>query len=78
MSRKHSIAAALAVVLLSIPAVIYADANGPDPGYSGVPGELGTCASCHASGASSVNTKGGSVSIAFPNGLTYIPGQKQH
>jgi uncharacterized protein (TIGR03437 family) len=78
MTRRYSIFLAAAIALAAIPAIMHADATGPDPGYSGVPGELGTCASCHASGASSVNTKGGSVSIAFPNGLTYAPGQKQH
>jgi len=75
MTRVYSFALALAVAL---PLLVLADANGPDPGYAGVPGELGTCASCHASGANSVNTKGGSVSIGFPNGLNYTPGQKQH
>ena len=58
--------------------LLHADANGPDPGLSGVPGEAGNCTSCHGSGSSSVNTKGGSVSIAFPNGNTYVPGEVQH
>ena len=58
--------------------LLHADANGPDPGLSGVPSEAGTCANCHGSGTSSVNTKGGSVSIAFPNGNTYVPGEVQH
>jgi uncharacterized protein (TIGR03437 family) len=75
MTRTYSIALA---VLAAVPVILLADATGPNPGYAGVPGELGTCAACHGSGASSVNTKGGSVSVAFPNGLTYTPGQKQH
>jgi uncharacterized protein (TIGR03437 family) len=75
MIRTSSIALA---ALAAVPVILLADASGPDPGYAGVPGELGTCAVCHGSGASSVNTKGGSVSIAFPNGPTYTPGQKQH
>jgi uncharacterized protein (TIGR03437 family) len=58
--------------------LLHADANGPEPGLAGVPNEVGTCANCHASGASSINTKGGKVSIAFPNGNTYVPGEVQH
>ena len=38
----------------------------------------GACANCHASGASSVNTKGGSVNLALPKGNSYIPGEVQH
>jgi uncharacterized protein (TIGR03437 family) len=75
MTRTCSAALAIAAAL---PLILLADANGPDPGYAGVPNELGTCAACHGSGSNSVNTNGGSVSIAFPNGLTYSPGQKQH
>src|SRR5690242_17829509 len=75
MPRTSSIVLAISAAL---PLLLLADATGPEPGYAGVPGELGTCAACHGSGSSSVNTKGGSVSIAFPNGLTYTPGQKQH
>jgi len=65
-------------VVAFFPLLLLADVNGPDPGYAGVPGELGTCAACHASGANSVNTQNGRVSIAFPNGLTYTPRQTQH
>jgi uncharacterized protein (TIGR03437 family) len=75
MPRTSSIVLAISAAL---PLLLLADATGPEPGYAGVPGELGTCAACHGSGSSSVNTKAGSVSIAFPNGLTYTPGQKQH
>jgi hypothetical protein len=55
-----------------------ADAAGPNPGLSGVPGEQGNCTACHGSGASSVNTKGGSVAINFGGRRTYVPGQVQH
>lgn len=57
---------------------LYADANGPGPGLSGLPGEAGTCTNCHGSGASSINTKGGSVSLTLPKGQTYVPGEVQH
>ena len=70
---------ARSLLLLSFFALaMYADVNGPDPGLSGIPGEAGTCANCHASGVSSVNTKGGSVSITFPKASTYVPGEVQH
>src|SRR5690242_12984252 len=75
MPRTSSIVLAISAAL---PLLLLADATGPEPGFAGVPGELGTCAACHGSGTSSVNTKGGSVRIAFPNGTTYTPGQKQH
>jgi uncharacterized protein (TIGR03437 family) len=67
------------LLLLSVFSVgLYADASGPDPGLSGVPGEVGNCTNCHGAGASSVNKNGGSVSIAFPKGQSYIPGEVQH
>jgi uncharacterized protein (TIGR03437 family) len=60
-----------------IPILIYAYETGPDPGYSGVPGENGTCAAtgCHVG---TVNSGQGSVTVTFPNGQTYAPGVKQH
>ena len=68
-----------AVVLCAIPAAILAYEYGPDAGHSGVPGELGTCAQagCHVGTANDPNNKG-SVSVTFPNGMTYTPGVKQH
>src|SRR3954451_12182907 len=79
MGRRTKLNLAKAAVLLgAIPVLIFADATGPEPGLSGVPNEAGTCAACHASGTSSINTKGGSVTVALPNGNTYVPGQVQH
>src|SRR5262249_50827493 len=68
------------IILLSCAAarLLHADANGPDPGLAGVPNEVGNCTNCHASGASSVNTKGGSVALPLPKGNTYVPGEVQH
>src|SRR4051794_22539520 len=69
MERNTKLLLAKAAVLLgAIPVLIFADATGPDPGLAGVPNEAGTCAACHASGTSSINTKGGSVTVALPNG----------
>ncbi len=67
-----------AVVFGAIPILIWAHEYGPDAGYSGVPRESGTCASaaCHVGTANNPANQG-SVSVAFPNGLTYSPGAKQ-
>jgi len=55
-----------------LPILLYAYAEGPDAGVSGVPGET-TCSACHSgSGAT------GNVAVTFPNGQTYIPGVTQH
>lgn len=69
----------MAVVLLAIPIIMWAYEFGPDAGYSGVPNELGTCASsqCHIGTANNPANKG-SVSVAFASGTTYTPGVKQH
>ena len=69
----------LAVAGTAIPILLWAYEFGPNPGYSGVPGELGTCiaAGCHTGTANNPANKG-SVSVTFPNGQTYVPGVKQH
>ncbi len=69
----------LAVAGTAIPILLWAYEFGPDPGHSGVPGELGTCATagCHTGTANDPANKG-SVSVTFPNGQTYVPGVKQH
>jgi uncharacterized protein (TIGR03437 family) len=69
----------IAVVLIAIPMILWAVEYGPEPGHSGVPGELGTCATsgCHTGTANSPSNNG-SVTVAFPGGLSYAPGVKQH
>ena len=50
MERKRKLLAAKTVVILgAIPLLIWAHEYGPDAGYCGVPGELGTCLNslCH-------------------------------
>jgi uncharacterized protein (TIGR03437 family) len=73
MTRRHLKCLAYSAFFASIPIRLYADAEGPPPGFSGVPGELGTCVSCHSGGLGS-----GSVTVTFPNGLTYSPGLSQN
>jgi uncharacterized protein (TIGR03437 family) len=76
--RKVTIAK-IAVVTAAIPFLLWAHEYGPDPGYCGVPKELGTCnaVSCHV-GTTNDPKNTGSVSVAFPNGQNYVPGVKQH
>jgi len=78
MQRQRKIFwAKTAVIFAAIPLLIWAHEYGPDPGYCGVPNELGNCLAvgCHTG---TLNGSTGSVSVAFPNGLTYSPGVKQH
>ncbi len=71
--------AKMAAVTAAIPFIIWAYEYGPNPGYCGVPSENGTCtaAGCHTGTTNNSNNKG-SVTIGFPNGMTYTPGVKQH
>jgi uncharacterized protein (TIGR03437 family) len=81
MERKRKLAVAKAVVILgAIPILLWAYEYGPDPGHVGIPSENGgaTCATsgCHTGTANDPTNKG-SVTVAFPNGLTYVPGVTQ-
>src|SRR3977135_1799771 len=73
--QKRTVVAKIAVISTVIPVLVHAYAGGPYRWFSGVPGENGACTACH-SGV--VNSAGGSVTVAFPNGATYVPGVKQH
>jgi uncharacterized protein (TIGR03437 family) len=81
MKKTRSIKLAKAGVLLGVvPVLIWAYEYGPNPGYSGVPGEHdgATCATsgCHV--GTPLNGGAGSVTVTFPNGMTYTPGATQH
>src|SRR5277367_3067234 len=73
MTRGHLKCLACSAFFAAIPIRLYADAGGPPPGFSGVPGELGTCSACHSGSSGS-----GNVKVTFPNGLTYAPGVSQN
>jgi uncharacterized protein (TIGR03437 family) len=73
MTRRQLKCLTCSAFFAAIPIRLYADAAGPPPGFSGVPGEFGTCAVCHSGGSGS-----GSVNVTFPNGLTYAPGVSQN
>ena len=57
--------------------MLYAHSDGPDPRYSGAPGDnAGACTSCHRGQA--LNSGPGNVQILLPNGNSYTPGVTQH
>ena len=68
------------MVMGILPVLLWAYEYGPNPGYVGVPGENGgaTCATsgCHTGTTNSPANKG-SVTVTFPNGMTYTPGVAQ-
>jgi uncharacterized protein (TIGR03437 family) len=76
MERKLRVAK-VAVVMGSIPLVIWGYISGPDRPATGAPGEL-TCAQalCHV--AAGPPNGGGSITVTFPAGMVYTPGVKQH
>jgi len=81
MTRRGKIVfAKAATVLAMLPILLWAYEYGPLPGYTGVPTENGgeTCANsgCHT-GTTNDPANKGSVTVAFPNGLTYTPGVAQ-
>lgn len=58
----------IALATGAAPLVLWAFSGGPDPGFSGVPGERGTCVACH------VGVAGSSLTIATSSGASYSPG----
>ena len=65
---------ATAVFCGLIPAFLYSYATGPDPRYTGAPGDS-TCNDCHSGTA--LNGGGGSVQLTSSAGNNYTPGQQQ-
>ena len=79
LSKQRVHWAKAAVVLVAIPLAIWAYETGPDAGVCGVPNERGTCtqSGCHTGTTNNPANKG-SVTVNFPNGLTYVPGAVEH
>jgi uncharacterized protein (TIGR03437 family) len=79
MSRRKNLLIKSSPFVLAITTIgIYAYEYGPDPGYSGAPGDNSTgCMSsgCHTNAPNT--TPGGSVKIVAAGGTTYVPGQTQ-
>src|SRR3954466_1107180 len=76
-NRKLFVAKA-AVVMSTIPFLVYAYEYGPDAGAAGVPDENGSCSQLGCHTGTGVNAGGGSVSVVLPQGMSYTPGVTQH
>ena len=78
MSRRTRLFINSSLLVLAIaPIIIYAYEFGPDPGYTGAPGDNPT--GCTASGChvGAPNSNSGSVKIVASGGTVYVPGQTQ-
>jgi len=78
MSKRRNLLIKSSPFILAIGSiVIYAYEYGPDPGYTGAPGDNAT--GCTASGChvGTPNSGPGSVKIVASGGTTYVPGQTQ-
>ena len=76
MGKTGRLVASMSVVLVGA-AMLYAFATGPDPRYTGAPGDdkLACTDACHT--GAPLNGGGGKVEVQFANGQTYIPGVAQ-
>ena len=77
MNFKKTIINSALIVLAIAPPILYSFYYGPDPGYTGAPGDNPTgcvASSCHVG---TVNSGPGSVTITAAGGTTYTPGQTQ-
>src|SRR5579871_4300609 len=77
LKRRRIITNTSLVVLAIAPIVLYAYEYGPDPGFTGAPGDNATAcinSGCHTG---TLNSGKGSVSIVASGGTTYVPGQTQ-
>jgi uncharacterized protein (TIGR03437 family) len=75
--RKNLVIKSSPFVLAIVTLVVYGYEFGPDPGYTGAPGDNATgctASSCHVG---TPNTASGSVKIVAAGGTTYVPGQTQ-
>jgi uncharacterized protein (TIGR03437 family) len=79
---KRVSVAKIGIVLSAVPVFLWAYPYGPDPGFSGVPTDVpigfsagSTCTACHE--GTPLNGGKGSVSVAFPAGMSYTPGVAQ-
>jgi uncharacterized protein (TIGR03437 family) len=77
MTRRNKFIFGLAATVSSA-ALIFGYATGPDPRYTGAPGDdpkACTSSGCHSDHA--LNSGGGNVVVNFPGGLNYTPGVQQ-
>ncbi len=77
MKRLSVIRGAQVLVAVAACGLLHAYSTGPDPRYSGAPGDgPGSCTVCHRGPA--LNAGPGSVKIILPSGNSYSPGVTQH
>ena len=77
MTRGHKFITGI-LGIASSAALIFGYASGPDPRYTGAPGDDPKACStsgCHT--GTTLNGGGGNVVVNFPNGLSYTPGVAQ-
>ncbi len=75
MLRKNNLFIIFTLLVAAVPFAAQAYEYGPDPRYTGAPGDNKTA--CVSSGCHQgvVNSGSGGVKIILPNGTTYTPGQ---
>jgi uncharacterized protein (TIGR03437 family) len=73
--QSKKIFAAKCAAILSVPVILFAFAEGPEPRKTGAPGDS-TCAQggCHVG---TVNPNGTQVALEFAGGTTYVPGERK-
>lgn len=78
MSRRRNLLIKSSLFILAIASIlIYAHQAGPDPGYTGAPGDNPTGCTYVGCHIGTPNSASGSVKIVASGGTTYIPGQTQ-
>src|SRR5205823_8026782 len=76
MTMRKTTKITTALVCGLVPAFLYSYATGPDPRYTGAPGDS-TCASAGCHTGTALNGGGGSVQLTSSAGTNYTPGQQQ-
>ena len=75
MSKLFSKKLKVVFLVLFSAVVVYAKVTGPEPGYTGAPGDIGSCINCHNDPIELPNVGPGSISITgIP--APYQPGQQ--
>src|SRR5260370_36050264 len=77
MTRRNKFITGI-VGIASSAALIFGYASGPNPRYTGAPGDdPKACSSSGCHTGTALNGGGGNVVVNFPNDLTYTPGVQQ-
>jgi uncharacterized protein (TIGR03437 family) len=76
-NRKKLIVNSSLIFVAIAPIVLYAYEYGPDPGYTGAPGDNPTACEFSGCHVGKLNPPGGNVKIVASGGTSYVPGQAQ-